>query len=443
MKRRNKKLLAIPLTFTILTGAWGGGYAGAAEISAAVAPHEPSWGYFVDQYKNNNKDHMTATSNPAIGVLSEYNKLWTPGSAWDQGSKIDASLLDLNIQKVVEITKNRTADQAKAAYYDDRRNQSYSVIDGLGPLAEYYRKQAGATTTITGIPADATSKKYEDEGTNAGDPKSSLGSMVSLVNTLRGSYSSTNPSKSYYKYPRPFRWSSEVSVLPTLVPAQNPDPSNDGGYPSGHTNAAYLAAFAMAYAVPERYQELLTRASELGHNRIVAGMHSPFDVMGGRVMATALAAAILNDPENRSLKTAAYNEAHSRLLTQTGAGADRYGDYAKNRREFTERLTYGFPQSGSSAKPASLPKGAEVLLETRLPYLDDTLRIMGTASYGGKLVLNFTDGYVPQGVTTLITSGKPRRKGEFTSVETTGLPEGYKAELVYHGHSVQLKVTKK
>ncbi|UUZ87083.1 hypothetical protein LJK88_40535 [Paenibacillus sp. P26] len=55
---------------------------------------------------------------------------------------------------------------------------------------------------------------------------------------------------------------------------------------------------AMAYAVPERYQESLTRASELGNNRIVAGMHSPLDVMGGRVMATALAVAILSDPSN-------------------------------------------------------------------------------------------------------------------------------------------------
>ncbi|MFB5679155.1 hypothetical protein ACE3NQ_30360 [Paenibacillus terreus] len=42
-----------------------------------------------------------------------------------------------------------------------------------------------------------------------------------------------------------------------------------------------VSVLLMAYAVPERYQELLTRASGLGNNRIVAGMHSPFDVMGG------------------------------------------------------------------------------------------------------------------------------------------------------------------
>lgn len=60
-----------------------------------------------------------------------------------------------------------------------------------------------------------------------------------------------------------------------------------------------LVCLITCYVMSSNYRELLARASELGHNRIVAGMHSPFDVMGGRVMATALAAAILNDPANR------------------------------------------------------------------------------------------------------------------------------------------------
>lgn len=396
MKWPTKNLLVLSLTLSVLLGSQSGSYASAATIPEAVTPPEPSWGYFVDNYKNNSKDNMSITSNPAIGVLSEYYKLWTPGASWDTGNKLNSELLDANIQKVVDMTTHRSAGEAEAAYFDDRRKQSYSVIDGLGALTDIYRTKAGATTTINSIPADATTKKYEDEGTNSGDPNSTLGSIVSLVNTLRGPYSTTNPSKSFYNYPRPFRWSSNVAVLPTLVPAQNPDPSNDGGYPSGHTNAAYLAAFAMAYAVPERYQELLTRASELGNNRIVAGMHSPFDVIGGRVMATALSAAILNDPANSSLKTAAYNDARSKLLTLTGTAEDRFSDYATNEQNFTQRLTYGFPQTGSTTKPAVVPKGAEVLLETRLPYLDSTQRRWVLATTGlpsGYPVLDDAEGW--------------------------------------------------
>ncbi|MCY8701593.1 phosphatase PAP2 family protein, partial [Bacillus spizizenii] len=322
--------------------------------------------------------------------------LWTPGSTWDSGVKLNSSVLDANIQKVVDIAERRTFSEEKAAYFDDRRNQSYSVIEGLGPLTDVYRMNAGATTTINSIPEDATIKKYHDEGTNSGSTSSSLGSIVSLVNTLRGPYSSTNPAKGYFQYPRPFRWESNSILVPTLVPAINPDPSKDGGFPSGHTNAAYLSAFAMAYAVPERYQELLTRASELGNNRIVAGMHSPLDVMGGRVMATGLAAAILSDPANNRLKKAAYDEAHSKLLTQTGTAEDRFSDYDMNKKQYIQRLTYGFGQINPTAKPMVVPKGAEVLLETRFPYLDKTQRRWILATTGlpsGYPVLDDAEGW--------------------------------------------------
>lgn len=133
--------------------------------------------------------------------------------------------------------------------------RAYSIIDGLGKLAGVYRMNAGATTTITSIPADASIRKYNDEGTNSGSTSSELGNVVSLVNTLRGNYSSSNPAKSYFNYPRPFRWKDNSIIVPTLIPVINPDPNKDGGFPSGHTNAAYLSAFAMAYAIPERYQE--------------------------------------------------------------------------------------------------------------------------------------------------------------------------------------------
>ncbi len=367
-----------------------------AKAKTVTPPPPPASGYFVDHYKNNSSANTTVNSNPAIGVLSEFNKLWTPGNTWDSGAKLNSSVLDANIQKVVDIAERRTFSEENAAYFDDRRNQSYSVIDGLGPLTDVYRMKAEATTTINSIPADATIKKYHDEGTNSGSTSSSLGSVVSLVNTLRGPYSSTNPAKGYFHYPRPFRWESNSILVPTLVPAINADPDKDGGFPSGHTNAAYLSAFAMAYAVPERYQELLTRASELGNNRIVAGMHSPLDVMGGRVMATGLAAAILSDPANNRLKKAAYDEAHSKLLTQTGTAEDRFSDYDMNKKQYFQRLTYGFGQINPTAKPMVVPKGAEVLLETRFPYLDKTQRRWILATTGlpaGYPVLDDAEGW--------------------------------------------------
>ena len=91
-----------------------------------------------------------------------------------------------------------------------------------------------------------------------------------------------------------------MKILPTLIPAKKSDAqaNSDGGFPSGHTNAAYVSAIGLAYAAPERFQEILTRASELGNDRIRAGMHSPLDVMGGRTMATAVATATLYNQDN-------------------------------------------------------------------------------------------------------------------------------------------------
>jgi len=398
MRLPKKHVSVVFVTLALLQSSLIGSYASAETLPTTVAPPPPpASGYFVDSYKNNSAANRTESSNPAIGVLSGFKKLlWTPGVNGNTGTKLNSSVLDANIQKVIEIAKRRTPAEADAAYLDDRRKQSYSVIDGLGPLTDIYRKNAGAKTTINSIPADARMKKYDDEGNNAGDTNSSLGHIVSLVNTLRGSHSSTNPAKEYFQYARPFRWSSKSVVVPTLIPAINPNPQKDGGFPSGHANAAYLSAYAMAYAVPERYQELLTRGSELSHNRIVAGMHSPLDVMGGRVMATALAAAILSDPANESLKKAAYAEAHSKLLTQKGTAQDRFSDYAKNKKEYTERLTYGFRQIQSTTKPMVVPKGAEVLLETRLPYLDSTQRRWVLATTGlpsGYPVLDDAEGW--------------------------------------------------
>lgn len=113
-------------------------------------------------------------------------------------------------------------------------------------------------------------------------------------------------------------------------------------------------------------------------------------------MATALAAAILSDPANESLKKAAYDDAQSKLLTQTGTAEDRFSDYSKNKKEYTQRLTYGFSQINSTTNPMVVPKGAEVLLETRLPYLDSTQRRWVLATNGlpsGYPVLDVAEGW--------------------------------------------------
>lgn len=395
------KLFTAAVGLALLSHSVVGNYSHAAPLEETIIPlpEAPAWGHFADTYKNNTSANKTVESNPAIGILSGFLELWTPGDSWDNGTKLNEEILNANIQYVADIAKTRTPQDETAAYYDDRRNQTYGAADGLGALSEVYRAMSGTYTTITSIPDDATTQKYNDgNGDNkGGDSTSELGKMVDLIGVVRGNYASTSQAKNYYSYMRPYRWLNDTSaIVPTLVPAISSTPATDGGFPSGHTNASYLAAYAMAYAVPERFQELLTRASEMGNNRIVAGMHSPLDVMGGRVMATALAAATLADPDNTTLKQAAYDQAHASLLTATGTAEDRFRDYDRNKAQYTQRLTYGFPQINSTTTAATVPKSAEVLLETRQPYLSAEQRravLATTALPSGYPVLDDPEGW--------------------------------------------------
>jgi autotransporter-associated beta strand protein len=282
----------------------------------------------------------------------------------------------------------------------------------MGPLTAAWRQAAQQATSITTVPADATTVLYNDSGNNTGvggSANPAFGGVVDFINAM-GNNGSTEPAKRFYKYARPFRWSSSVVVVPALVPAKSPTPATDGGFTSGHSAEATRDAVAMAYAVPERFQEIISRGLELGENRILAGMHSPLDVMSGRVLGQAVVAANLADPANAAAKAAAVAQAHAALMAQTNttpdtfnafahsanATTDRFADYASNKANYSRRTTYGFAQIGATAAPANVPKGAEVLLETRLPYLSDVQRrvvLKTTAIASGYPVLDDAEGW--------------------------------------------------
>jgi hypothetical protein len=79
------------------------------------------------------------------------------------------------------------------------------MIAGLGPLASYGYAGSEATTTITSAPDGVQDPIDSDNGNDSGLTASPLGALVTLVNTVRGNYSSGNPSKYTFMYPRPWR----------------------------------------------------------------------------------------------------------------------------------------------------------------------------------------------------------------------------------------------
>ncbi|MDX3456423.1 phosphatase PAP2 family protein [Streptomyces sp. ME02-8801-2C] len=428
----------------------------AADATTATAPLA-----FVDDYKTNVVANQTAETNAVLRVLDGFAKVWKTGDAWNTGIALQPEVLRANVRYCARVTGARTEAQAKEAFVYDRQHQSYAMIAALGPLADLYKAGAKAVTSITTAP-DTTPPTTISDAVPAGAPAGSalgagsytsdLGQVAKLVDTVRGPFASGNPAKFAFQYPRPWRLNPNSEVVPTgatdslgfpvyesdvvvvtqLLRQRGTNPAEDGGFPSGHTNAFHLAALAFAYAVPERFQEIVTRAFELSHTRIMSGMHSPVDVLGGRVMATALAAAALADPANADLKAAARAQALAYFQAQTGttadtlyayahsapAGTDAYADRAANACAVEPRLTYILNRRGRD-QALTVPKGAEVLLETRQPYLDAAQRravLRTTALPAGYVLL---DGFEQWGRLNLFAAADGY--GSFESDVTVSL----------------------
>jgi len=395
----------------------------AASSAATTLPASYPLLPFADHYQTNVSANITFASNAAVEILSQFSQVWQTGAEWDNGVVLDPKTLHPNMLHSVRVTHDRTEAQAKQAYIVDRQNHTYYMGAGLGPLASCYYAGTESTTTITSAPDGVQNPIASDNGNDEGVTTSALGDVVTLSDAIRGNYSSGNPAKYSFMYPRPWRmtndsvvadtgkvdeygypiYESDVIVEPQLLLARSLTPDTDDAFPSGHMNAFMLAALGLGYAIPERFQELITRAMEGGDYRIVAGMHSLVDVIGARILGTALAAAILNDPANATIKAAARANALAYFEAKTGTTdlwafahsenltADPYADRAHNERMLAPLWTYVLPRHGPAHAPMVVPDGAEVLLETRQPYLSADQRrevLRTTALPSGHVMLD-------------------------------------------------------
>lgn len=380
-----------------------------------------------------------------------------------------------NIKYVEDVTQNRTDEEALAAYYDDQRDKIYSMMEAFGPLANAYVNIIKPTTSversITDMNTVLEEETAEDESQGIGSDwaKTKLADMVALVDLVRfKTPSSSNPSKYFFSSPRPWRMNSlgevkevvdknglpvwetlgkgeakeeklssggtkttgekhyqqyetNVKVIPALSYVRRiaeDGRGKDGAYPSGHTSAAYLSVLPFAYATPERYAEFLTRAAQMGENRIVTGMHSPLDVIGARIQAQAMTAYAFNKKENKEVLEKAYEnagEVFGALAKENNMSLYEYAhtvkedytfksaydetkweDHDANKAFYREKLTYGLPQTGVKGLDPVVPKGAEALLKTRQPYLSDEQRrevLYTTSIDSGYPILDESNGW--------------------------------------------------
>jgi acid phosphatase (class A) len=98
-----------------------------------------------------------------------------------------------------------------------------------------------------------------------------------------------DPAKDVWKRPRPHLYSDLVKPVVPL--------SKSGSYPSGHATVGTLMGIELANMLPEKRAQIMARAWEYGHNRVVGGIHYATDIEMGRISAMVIAQTISTHPD--------------------------------------------------------------------------------------------------------------------------------------------------
>jgi acid phosphatase (class A) len=114
-----------------------------------------------------------------------------------------------------------------------------------------------------------------------------------------------DPAKDVWKRPRPHLYSDLVKPVVPL--------SKSGSYPSGHATVGTLMGIELANMLPEKRAQIMARAWEFGHNRVVGGIHYASDIEMGRITGTVIAQTISTHPDFKAEFEAAKAELRAAL----------------------------------------------------------------------------------------------------------------------------------
>lgn len=184
----------------------------------------------------------------------------------------DSPTTQAELAEIHRIEKTRTPEQVAAAQFDDHSEDIF-----------LFAKVMGEAFQPATFPATAVLSARLRNDVGVVDP----------------------PLKELFGRPRPYNFDQ------TLHPVC--DTNKSGSYPSGHAFNGYLYAFTLIQLIPERRAEVLARADEYAHNRVVCGAHYPSDLEASRRMAYVTIGAMLINPRFQHDLAAARHELRQKL----------------------------------------------------------------------------------------------------------------------------------
>lgn len=101
------------------------------------------------------------------------------------------------------------------------------------------------------------------------------------------SYAVGGAAKQFWNTKRPYVADSRIK--PLIKAHDNPS------YPSGHTTGSYLWADVLSLLQPKNQAAFRARAEVTAEHRVLAGMHYPHDLAGGRELALLLMGGLLQN----------------------------------------------------------------------------------------------------------------------------------------------------
>lgn len=111
----------------------------------------------------------------------------------------------------------------------------------------------------------------------------------------------TDQAKNFWHTRRPYLVDSRVTL--------GVDPlDNSPAYPSGHTCGSMVAAEVLGLIFPKQRATLYAKAESIARNRVLAGVHYPNDLDGGRLLAMQIIGALMQNEEFRADLAAAKAE---------------------------------------------------------------------------------------------------------------------------------------